>query len=62
MDQDYEDLNEVEEQNPCEEDAPAKIEGIPDEPEPEDGVTEVCHIAHFWESYGRCAMHFSPMG
>ena len=41
MDQDYEDLNEVEEQNPCEEDAPAKIEGIPDEPEPEDGVTEV---------------------
>ena len=19
-------------------------------------LTEVCHIAHFWESYGRCAL------
>ena len=26
------------------------------------GVTEVWHIAHFWVSYGRCAMPGSPMG
>ena len=24
-------------------------------------LTEVCHIAHFWESYHRCAMHGLPM-
>ena len=27
-----------------------------------DGLTEVWHIAHFWVSYGRCAMPGSPMG
>ena len=26
------------------------------------GVTEVWHIAHFWVSYGRCAMPGLPMG
>ena len=26
------------------------------------GVTEVCHVAHFWESYGRCAMPGLPVG
>ena len=26
------------------------------------GVTEVWHIAHFWVSYGRCAIPGSPMG
>ena len=25
-------------------------------------LTELCHIAHFWESYGRCTMHELPMG
>ena len=25
-------------------------------------LTEVCHIAHFWESYGRYAMPELPMG
>ena len=25
-------------------------------------VTEVRHLAHFWVSYGRCAMLGSPMG
>ena len=25
-------------------------------------LTEVCHITHFWESYGRCAMHGLPLG
>ena len=25
------------------------------------GVTEVWHIAHFWVSYGRCAMSGTPM-
>ena len=26
------------------------------------GLTEVSHIAHFWVSYGRCAMPGLPMG
>ena len=26
------------------------------------GETEVWHMAHFWVSYGRCAMPGSPMG
>ena len=25
-------------------------------------VTEVCHLGHFWLSYGRCATSGSPMG
>ena len=25
-------------------------------------VTEVCHLGHFWLSYGRCAMSGSPTG
>ena len=25
-------------------------------------LTEVCHIAHFWESFGRCVMHGLPVG
>ena len=25
-------------------------------------ITEVWHIAHFWVSYGRCAMPGSPIG
>ena len=25
-------------------------------------ITEVWHIAHFWMSYGRCAIHGLPMG
>ena len=28
---------------------------------PQEGVTEVWHIAHFWVSYDRCAMAGSPM-
>ena len=26
------------------------------------GVTEVCHLGHFWLSCGRCAMSGSPIG
>ena len=26
------------------------------------GVTEVCHLGHFWLSYGRCAMSGSLIG
>ena len=26
------------------------------------GVTEVCHLGHFWLSYGRCVMLGSPTG
>ena len=29
---------------------------------PQEGVTEVWHIAHFWVSYGRCTMPRLPMG
>ena len=25
-------------------------------------VTEFCHMAHFWMSYGRCTIPGSPMG
>ena len=25
-------------------------------------IAEVCHMAHFWVSYGRCTMPGSPMG
>ena len=28
----------------------------------EKAITEVCHIAHFGECYGRCTMHGLPMG
>ena len=29
---------------------------------PQEGVTEVWHIAHFWVSYGRYATPGSPIG
>ena len=25
-------------------------------------MTEFCHMAHFWMSYGRCTIPGSPMG
>ena len=25
-------------------------------------LTEFCHMAHFWMSYGRCTIPGSPMG
>ena len=28
----------------------------------ESKVTEFCHMAHFWMSYGRCTIPESPMG
>ena len=27
-----------------------------------EGLTEFCHMAHFWMSYGRCTISGSPMG
>ena len=38
--------------------ATSKLEQLTKRPR----ITEVCHIGHFWLSYGRSAMSGSPMG
>ena len=35
---------------------------VPTSLEASSDLTKVWHIAHFWVSYGRCAMPGSPMG